>query len=115
PLPLIVCPQPAPDFWIDPSPLVLAVIEDRMHNVSPALISARFHQALIQLIPRLLAEVDVPDIILSGGCFQNLALREGAARMIAAADRTPRCHRDIPANDGGLAAGQLWYAAWGSC
>ena len=115
PLPLIACPQPAPDFWIDPSPLVLAVIEDRMHNVSPALISARFHQALIHLIPHLLAEVDVPDIILSGGCFQNLALREGAARMIAAADRTPRCHRDIPANDGGLAAGQLWYAAWGSC
>lgn len=115
PLPLIACPESAPNFWIDPAPLVLAVIEDRMRDVSPALISARFHQALIHLIPRLLAEVDLPDIVLSGGCFQNLALREGAARIIVSSGRTPRCHREIPANDGGLAAGQLWYAAWGSC
>jgi len=45
--------------------------------------------------------------VLSGGCFQNLRLLERAERRLRALGFTPHWPERVPANDGGLAFGQL--------
>ncbi|MEB3239774.1 MAG: carbamoyltransferase HypF, partial [Cyanobacteriota bacterium] len=47
-------------------------------------------------------------VILSGGCFQNALLLDGCRRGLAALGLEPLWSQQIPANDGGLALGQLW-------
>jgi hydrogenase maturation protein HypF len=50
-------------------------------------------------------------VALTGGCFQNARLTERAVVLLRAAGFEPHWHRRIPPNDGGLAAGQIAYAA----
>jgi hydrogenase maturation protein HypF len=49
--------------------------------------------------------------VLTGGCFQNRVLAEGAIAGLRDAGIEPFWHERIPPNDGGLAVGQLLAAA----
>ena len=49
--------------------------------------------------------------MLTGGCFQNARLTEAAVAELRAAGLSPWWHERVPANDGGLALGQAWWAA----
>ena len=49
--------------------------------------------------------------VLSGGCFQNRVLFEEAARNLAERGFTVLSHSVVPANDGGVALGQVAVAA----
>jgi hydrogenase maturation protein HypF len=49
-------------------------------------------------------------VALSGGCFQNALLLDGCIRGLGALGLEPLWSQQIPANDGGLALGQLWAA-----
>ena len=51
-----------------------------------------------------------PQVLLSGGCFQNRYLAEGAVRRLKEEGFTPYWHQQVPPNDGGLALGQAAYA-----
>ena len=44
--------------------------------------------------------------MLSGGCFQNMRLLDGAVRLLELDGFDVHYHRLVPTNDGGLSLGQ---------
>ena len=101
---------------LDPAPLWRALLADLAAGVPEARIAARFHLGFADALAALAADqaraFDVAAIALSGGVMQNALLFERLVDRLAAAG-APRLltHRMIPANDGGLAFGQVAVAA----
>ena len=50
-------------------------------------------------------------VVLSGGCLQNLRLRDGLRDRLQRMGFTVLTHRRVPPNDGGIAFGQAAVAA----
>jgi hydrogenase maturation protein HypF len=100
--------EPAVADW---EPLVRALLADRERGVPASLMAGRFHAALARLAEAIALRVGLPQVVLSGGCFQNLRLlRDTQARLRARGFEvwTPR---QYPPNDGSLSLGQLAIAA----
>jgi hydrogenase maturation protein HypF len=95
---------------VDWQPLVEAVISDVRAGASTALISARFHNALAELIVALALRLGQGRVALSGGCFQNRYLTERTIALCERAGVRPYWHQNLPPNDGGIALGQIVYA-----
>ena len=55
--------------------------------------------------------IGVPQVTLSGGCFQNSYLTERAAALLEERGYRVYTHQRVPANDGGIALGQAVLAA----
>jgi len=98
--------QPA---LIDATPVVRAVVHDQREGVPAAMIGARFHCAVADLIVDLAREErDASQTIaLSGGVFQNALLLQLASKRLQANGFDVITHRFVPPNDGGIALGQL--------
>lgn len=102
------------DDQLDPSPMWLALLADLATGQSRALIATRFHkglaQSLVKLATQLATQQQLSTIVLSGGVFQNRILLEAVYDGLK--DQfTVLTHRQVPANDGGLALGQAAIAA----
>jgi hydrogenase maturation protein HypF len=52
-------------------------------------------------------------VALAGGCFQNRLLLEGMIAALRGRGLRPYWGEALPANDGGLALGQVWAVALG--
>jgi hydrogenase maturation protein HypF len=100
-------------FWqIDWRP-ALAEIMVAKTSVQPGLLAARFQAGLSRSIRDVAVRVGIETVVLSGGCFQNARLLDETGKALRAAKLKVLCHRDLPPNDGGLAAGQALGALWG--
>lgn len=102
---------------LDPGPLWRALLGDLQDGVPAAVIAMRFHRglalAMVRMALHLRGEADRPrfdTVALSGGCFQNALLFETLATGLERAGFTVLSHREVPANDGGLALGQALVA-----
>ena len=77
--------------------------------------AARFHvglaEALVGAAGILADHHGVTACALSGGVFQNRTLFEGVAAGLRSAGLRVLAHRQVPANDGGIALGQAAVAA----
>jgi hydrogenase maturation protein HypF len=98
---------------VDLRPTVRAAVEDVLAGRSPADVSARFHNTLVNLtgevLEGLLAEIgDVP-VALTGGVFQNARLAGGVCQKLSSKIRLLR-HSEVPPGDGGIALGQALIA-----
>lgn len=95
--------------------IVRGVVEDLVRRTPPAAIAARFHatlaDVLVQVCRRIRERTGLDAVALSGGVFQNAWLLESAVAGLAAAGFEVYSHRQVPANDGGLALGQAAVAA----
>ena len=92
---------------VDWAPLVAAVLDEARSGAAAGLVSARFHNALAEIIVAV-ARLDGADrVALTGGCFQNRYLTERAVTRLGAEGFRPYWHQRIPPNDGGIALGQL--------
>lgn len=100
--------DPAVADW---EPLVHALLQDRLRGLPPAVISARFHNALAELAEAIAARVGLARVVLSGGCFQNLRLVESVRERLSARHFEVYTPRLYPPNDGGISLGQLYVAA----
>ena len=100
-------PLPGGDW----SSLVLAVIEDSRAKVSVPLISAKFHNALVNWIVEVATQAKLAQVVLSGGVFQNCYLVERAAALLESKGFTVFTHQRVPPNDGGIALGQVVLAS----
>jgi len=88
---------------------LLSMLADE--NLSVEIRSGIFHESLAQLVVAqvsALKESVVFDAVgLTGGVFQNRFLSERIATLLAAQGNRVLHHRIVPANDGGLAFGQI--------
>ncbi|MGQ7247699.1 carbamoyltransferase HypF [Halomonas sp. V046] len=107
-------------FVIDPTPMWQALFEDlsaidKTTASAAAIISTRFHRGLAStladLTRRLVATRGFDTVVLSGGCFHNRRLLEETLQRLAPLPIRVLTHRQVPANDGGIALGQAVIAA----
>jgi hydrogenase maturation protein HypF len=99
---------------IDPAPWLSRVVDDLASGVTPARVSRRFHttfvQALASAARQLARSCGTKIVCLSGGSFQNRILLTELARALLVAGLKPYTNHMLPANDGGVAFGQLIVA-----
>jgi len=95
---------------IDWGPALHAILAGQARRNAPGLIAAMFHNTLAEAIVEVARRIGEPQVVLSGGCFQNRVLTEGAVTRLKAAGFSPHWHQRIPPNDGGIALGQILVA-----
>ena len=100
---------------LEPAGIWPAIADDLVRGRSAGEIAARFHVGWAMSwadIVRSLSDqlADAPKIILSGGVFQNRLLASILQSDLASSGYAVLQHRDVPANDGGLALGQIVLA-----
>ncbi|NJD08151.1 MAG: carbamoyltransferase HypF [Methylococcaceae bacterium] len=96
-------------------PFWQGLLDDLAANADAAVIAARFHLGIAQAVAataqRICEEQGIITVVLSGGVFQNRWLLEATQRRLAGAGLEALIPEQIPANDGGLALGQVAVAA----
>jgi hydrogenase maturation protein HypF len=107
PLP-ITNTQPLVVNW---GPLLEALLADLRQGVAVGVMTARFHNALVEGMVAVARTLGVERAALSGGCFQNRILLERAYRRLTEVGVRVYVHQRIPPNDGGIALGQVAVAA----
>jgi len=111
PIPL-VSGADAPRRWIaDWRPMIALIADDLSRGIERSRIAYRFHRALADLIGQAAERVGVRQVVLTGGCFQNVLLADLARERLESAGFVVLTHREVPPNDGGLALGQAVVAA----
>jgi hydrogenase maturation protein HypF len=90
-------------------------LKDLEDNVPAAIMAAKFHNTLAQLIVekvrQLSDETGIKQVVVSGGCFQNKRLTEHIQRLFSYSNISLYLPAQIPCNDEGIAVGQLAVAA----
>ncbi|KXF80603.1 hypothetical protein ATN88_08035 [Enterovibrio coralii] len=101
---------------LDPTPMWSALLEDLSAGMPATVIAKKFHFGLAEAIKEMVIHLrntfDIsPNVVLSGGVFQNKMLLEQTVLTLKQQGIEVLIHRQIPANDGGLAFGQALIAA----
>jgi len=96
---------------LDWEPMLHAALGDLARGVPAATLAARVHEGLVRAIVEVAGEAGERRVALTGGCFQNRRLAQGAFAALAAAGHEVLLHRQVPPNDGGLSLGQAAVAA----
>lgn len=96
---------------VDWAPLIHEILDDLQRGVPVGVISARFHNTLVESIVAIAQCVGEACILLTGGCFQNQYLTERTVGRLQEAGFRPYWHQRVAPNDGGIALGQVVAAA----
>ncbi len=104
-----------PGSVIDFRPLIRAVVEDMIEAVPVSVISGKFHQTMAEIAVSQVLHASSGNrkykVVLSGGSFQNGILTEKILFLLEKEGYKVWLPMRVPANDGGLALGQLAVAA----
>jgi hydrogenase maturation protein HypF len=96
-------------------PMIQAIAEDILKGEDPSLISGRFHRTIagmiIQSVSRIRESEGLEKVALSGGTFQNRIISTLVENGLAEKGFRVYVPIKVPANDGGIALGQLAIAA----
>lgn len=101
--------------YIEPLAAWRALLGD-LHLETPiGTIAARFHRGLAKAVVAMAVRLSqagarFEQVALSGGCFQNATLFRLIEEGLTAQGLIVLSHREVPANDGGLALGQALVA-----
>jgi hydrogenase maturation protein HypF len=95
---------------IDWQKMIETILDEMKNNVSPKIISAKFHNTLVEIICSVAEKSSEEKIVLSGGVFQNAYLLEHAVHSLRTRGFKPYWHQRIPTNDGGISLGQIAVA-----
>ena len=91
------------------------IVEDIGNGIDKGTIAAKFHNTIISVIFEFANSIrlnqGINKIALSGGVFQNKYLLEGALEILQKNNFEVYSHSKVPANDGGIALGQLAVAS----
>lgn len=88
-------------------PMINGIISDVKDKLSSHIISAKFHNTLVDIIVNVAKKAGKEQVVLSGGCFQNKYLTEKAVLQLQKEGFVPYWNKLIPPNDGGIAFGQV--------
>lgn len=104
-----------PHVILNPQPLWLELLEDLRNQVSPPIISAKFHQGLADVIILMVLKLKeiypIHQVVLTGGVMQNTTLLKLIKTELEKLGITVFTHHLVPANDGGISLGQGVIAA----
>ncbi|MCF8367973.1 MAG: carbamoyltransferase HypF [Bacteroidales bacterium] len=96
-------------------PTIESIVTDIMDKEDPGLISAKFHNTFINTIfavaNQARKETTLNKVVLSGGTFQNKYISSRVERKLMRDGFEVFYQRKLPANDGGIALGQLVIGA----
>ena len=102
-------------FILDASETIRSIVEEIIGGTDKSKISSSFHWTLARAFAAMANEIraasSVKGVVLSGGCFQNRILLEKSVSELENAGFSVYCHKQVPANDGGIALGQAVVAA----
>lgn len=93
---------------LDWSFMVLSILTDVNSGLPVAKISGKFHNTLAESVVDIARKVGETQVVLSGGCFQNRYLVERVVKRLREENFQPYWHQRVPANDGGIALGQIY-------
>jgi hydrogenase maturation protein HypF len=97
----------SPGPWVaDWRPLISAIVRDISAQKKPAEMALGFHHALAMFIANVAERIQCPQILLSGGVFQNTLLLKLSESELTKRGFTAYFPQKFPCNDGGLALGQ---------
>lgn len=99
--------EPAIADW---RPLIESVTRDRAGGMPASRISARFHNALAALTVQMARRIGCPQVVLTGGCFQNRLLTDRVRACLSESGFEVYTHKRVPPGDGGIALGQILAA-----
>ncbi len=111
PMPVIAGSEGRP-CQLDWGPLLTGLLRERASH-ERVVLAARFHATLAAGILAMAKTIGVSDVVLTGGCFQNVRLLSLTTDALRAAGFTVWRHEELPPNDGGIAAGQALGVLWG--
>ena len=116
------CPDQRYHFRLEPDsrtqglaadwePVVQAILSDLAERVPRSVIATAFHAAVCYLVLETARQAALPDVVLSGGCFQNRILLKWLPALLREHGYRVWLPSEVPPNDGGIAFGQLVVAA----
>ena len=95
---------------------ILSLIKDLENEIPIPIISAKFHNGISQMVVEtciaLREKSGLNTVALSGGVWQNIFLLRCTINTLREHNFEILIHRQVPANDGGLALGQVAITAW---
>jgi hydrogenase maturation protein HypF len=97
---------------IDWTLLFTEMIEESRMDKERNIISTKFHNTLAAMIIQIAKLSGENRIALSGGCFQNKYLLERTIEKLSSEGFRVYWNKDVPANDGGISAGQIAYNSY---
>ena len=100
---------------LDWKPMIEQIVASNWERIPADRIARGFHDALADGIVRVAQTVDLQDVVLTGGCFQNTLLLEQSLEALNTAGFKVYRHGVVPPNDGGIAIGQAWYRPGKEC
>jgi len=96
-------------------PVIKKIIEDMHHKTAIPIISARFHNSIVEMVVQVCTMLrnskGINDIVLSGGIFQNNFLLSRLVKKLKLQGFTVYSHKKVPSNDGGISLGQAVIAS----
>jgi len=102
-------------FILDVSETIRSIVEEIIGGTDKSKISSSFHWTLAcafaAMANKIKGETGIERVALSGGCVQNRILLEKSVFELENAGFSVYCHKQVPANDGGVALGQAVVAA----
>jgi hydrogenase maturation protein HypF len=94
---------------------IRGIVTDVLNGVEKVTIASKFHNTIILAIfdnvNAIRKKSGINKVVLSGGVFQNRYLSEGTMDLLLKNNFEVYSHSTVPANDGGLALGQLAVAS----
>ncbi|MCX9156632.1 carbamoyltransferase HypF [Niveibacterium sp. 24ML] len=105
--------MPLTERALDWRPMLAELLAALESGASRDTLAARFHATLARAAVDLARLAGHPQVVLSGGCFQNRLLLTLTVNHLRNAGFTPYWPKAVPPNDGGLALGQLAAARLG--
>ncbi|MGB5634470.1 MAG: carbamoyltransferase HypF [Waterburya sp.] len=103
--------------YIEPCLMWQALLEDLKCNTAQSIIAAKFHLGLAKAIASLVEhiccnnrDVEIKQVALTGGVFQNQILLKEVRILLEAINLEVLTHSQVPSNDGGLSLGQAAIA-----
>lgn len=91
--------------------IIKAILLDRSKGKKVPEIASKFHNTVVTATTEVVVEIGriygVREVVLSGGCFENLLLLDGMVKKLESKGFKVYFNEKLPCNDGAISFGQL--------
>jgi len=102
-------------YIIDTQSVFLGMVKDLAKGIDKGIIATKFHNSMAKIIvntaKRLSNDVDIYDIALSGGVFQNRVLKTKVIKGLATSKLNVFTNTKTPVNDLNISLGQYYVSS----